>query len=158
MFEIIEKTMTSKQTSSHVTARENTTITAPVLRMCDYQGISTGAIQSAVLDFGGFLSQHIPAVGDTLHAYAMPQGKFVSTGVFAQQLLIQAIIMQSKRVHIDLSEEMPLWINGAPTTRTERETMAKQLGHNTWRQFCMYYTKHHGYGYVDGFLVSWAQV
>jgi hypothetical protein len=151
MFEIIAKPQASNTLKPSV-ASTGTRITAQIEPLCAFEKLSNGQIKHLLLDFNSnFLARSIPQSGDYLVGINKQHYLQKITDV---SIVVSGHIKQSDRVHIDLSEEEPLWINGAPATRTERETTAKALGHSTWRCFAMHYCKHYGYGCFTGFLIS----
>lgn len=144
MFEIIEQTPSNKFTPGGQIA-ETQRVIARSFTLCQVQSLLAGNVLKAIIETP---ESSKPKIGDQFIGYVGNTFSRVS-------MVVEADITDVCTLHIDLSDANPLWISGNPAGRSERETFAKALGFNTWRQFTQHYINHCGCYTLNGFVISW---
>lgn len=148
MFEVIQHQPPRTLTQAMHGRTHYMTISAPIAPLTNHRGMSGHRIKAALLELmPEFGSAHIPQSGDTLLACEVWRTTMRKVNVSIQT---------SKRVHIDARDDDPLWINGVPATRSEREEFAKLTGWPTWNLFAFNIRIQPSFnGQFTGFLVTW---
>ena len=143
MFEIIERTTSSNQYTPNV-LRMQTRIIVCQLAVYQKQTFIDDQATAAIVEdcnqypnIGDCFIPHIPNSGGKAHPIA------------------EKTITDVCTVHIDLTDQWPLWIDGQVAHTSHREVLAKDLGFGTWRQFTDHFKQQYGRKIFNGFVISW---
>jgi hypothetical protein len=145
MFEIIEPSILTNKLPGTANDEGNTKVVARHFSLWQVQALMVGDVQKAIIETS---KEAKPSVGESFIGY-------IGNTYYKASIIVESTIKDVSTIHIDLSDMIPLWLAGNASSRSQRESLAKELGFNTWRQFTDHYLNHHGHQTFTGYVISW---